>query len=339
MTQRRIATEEAFATPEQIAAYRLLGESGWHDPDVLFWKAVLGGAFQDIVTNLLDIGEGRIAAMDRHGIDVQLLSLTSPGVQIFSPERGSDLARASNDLLAEAIARHPTRFAGLATIAPQDAAGAVREMERAMGALSLNGVVINSHTNGQYLDDPAFWPILEAAEALDAPIYIHPRSLPALSAAPYDTHNLNGGIWGYAAETGLHAMRLIMSGIFARFPGLKIVLGHLGEGLPWWLYRIDYMYGLQSRRIPRGSNLLPSDYVRRNIWITTSGMNDEAAVRFCLSKLGPERVLWAVDYPYQEAGEAVSFLDAMDMPPEDKAAIFAGNAERLFNIPPKESIA
>jgi len=336
---RRIATEEAFATPDQLAAYHLLGESGWNDPDVLFWRNVVAGRFDDIVARLLDLGEGRIAAMDRHGIDMQLLLLTSPGVQLFSPVRASEMACASNDLLAEAIARHPSRFAGLATIAPHDPAGAVREMERAMNQLGLRGVVVNSHTNGRYLDEQAFWPILEAAEAMDAPIYIHPRSLPQQAAAAYEPLNLNGGIWGYAAETGLHAMRLIMGGIFTRFPGLKIVLGHLGEGLPWWLYRLDYMHELQSRRIRRESNRKPSDYIRQNIWITTSGMNDADALRFCLAKLGPERILWAVDYPYQEAAEAVSFLEEMDLPAAHKAAIFGGNAEHLFKIDNMERIA
>lgn len=332
MRPRRIATEEAFATPEQLAAYHLLGESGWNDPDVLFWRNVVAGQFDDIVARLLDVGEGRIAAMDRHGIDVQLLLLTSPGVQLFEPMRASDMARASNDLLAAAIARHPTRFAGLASIAPHDPAGAVREMERAVTGLGLSGVVVNSHTNGRYLDEEAFWPILEAAEAMDVPIYIHPRALPQEASAAYEPLNLNGGIWGYAAEVGLHAMRLIMSGVFARFPRLRIVLGHLGEGLPWWLYRLDYMYSLRSRRIPSESNHKPSDYVRQNFWITTSGMNDADALRFCLAKLGSERILWAVDYPYQDAAEAVSFLDEMDLPLDDKSAIFGGNAERLFRI-------
>jgi 2,3-dihydroxybenzoate decarboxylase len=336
---RRIAVEEAFATAEQLAAYRLLAESGWRDPDVLFWKGAVSGAFDDIVAKLLDVGDGRIAAMDRHGIDVQLLSLTSPGVQLFGGPRASDLARSSNDLLAAAIARHPDRFAGLATIAPHDADGAVREIERARDRLGLNGLIVNSHTDGRYLDEEAFWPVLEAAEALDMPIYIHPRSLPEAAAAPYRSRSLEGGIWGYAAETGLHAMRLIMSGVFARFPRLQIVLGHLGEGLPWWLYRIDYMYKLQSRRIPRSTNQLPSDYVRQNIWVTTSGMNDADALRFCLAKLGADRILWAVDYPYQEPAEAVSFLDEMDLDPADKAAIFAGNAERLFRIPALETVA
>jgi len=337
VTLRRIATEEAFATPEQLAAYRVLGESGWDDPDVIFWRNAVSGRFDDIVARLLDLGEGRIASMDRHGIDVQLLLLTSPGVQLFAPARACDLARASNDLLAAAIARYPTRFAGLASIAPHDPAGAVLEMERAINQLGLNGVVVNSHTNGRYLDEAMFWPILEAAEAMDVPIYIHPRSLPQQAAAAYEGLNLNGGIWGYAAETGLHAVRLIMGGAFARFPGLKIVLGHLGEGLPWWLYRLDYMYELQSRRIKRDCNRKPSDYVRQNIWITTSGMNDADALRFCLAKLGPERILWAVDYPYQEPAEAVSFLEGMELPAADRAAIFAGNAEQLFRLHPMES--
>lgn len=328
---RRIAVEEAFAVPEQLDGYRDLARSDWGDGDVRFWRAVLGGAFADIVADLLNVGPARLAMMDRLGVDVQLLSLTSPGVQVFAPARASALARLANDRLAETIARHPARFAGLATIPVQDPAAAVIELERAIG-LGMKGTIVNSHTNGRYLDEEVFWPVLEAAEALDAPIYIHPRTLPEAAIGPYQAHNLTGGIWGYAAETGLHAMRLLASGVLARFPKLKIVLGHMGEGIPWWLYRIDYMWKLQSRRVLRGSNMLPSELFRQHFWITTSGMNDPDALGFALGKLGYERILWAMDYPYQEPDETVRWLGDMDLDAGVKAAVFGGNAERLFRI-------
>src|SRR5690242_2644060 len=233
---RRIATEEAFAIPEQFDGYRALGRSTWSSPDVVFWSRVLANPDNRLVAALLDLDEQRIADMDANGVDVQLLLLTSPGVQIFDAETAVEMAELANDQLAEAIARHPDRYAGLATFAPQDPARAAEEMRRAIEDLGLNGFVVNSHTNGEYLDQEKFWPILEAAEALGAPIYIHPRPLPRGAVDPYLEPDLWAGIWGYAAETGLHALRMITNGVFDRFPDLRIVLGHMGEGLPYFVY-------------------------------------------------------------------------------------------------------
>lgn len=327
---RRIAVEEAFALPAQLDAYRAADPRG--DGDLRFWHNILSGAFPEVVSRLLDIGEGRIAMMDALGIDMQVLSLTSPGVQVLDAAAADALARDANDAIAGAMARFPGRFAGLATIAVQDPPAAVREMERAAG-LGLTGIVVNSHTGGRYLDEPDFLPVLEAAEALCLPVYIHPRTLPPAAAGPY-AYGLESGIWGYAAETGLHAMRLILSGVLDRFPDLRIVLGHMGEGIPYWLYRIDYMHALRARRMPDQPATAPSAIFRRHFHITTSGMNDPDALRFCLAKLGPERILWAVDYPYQEPEEAVRWIDGMALDDGVGIAILAGNAERLFRLSP-----
>ena len=193
------------------------------------------------------MGSRRIDDMNATGIHMQILSLTSPGVQIFDAATGTALARATNDELAAAIAAYPTRYAGLAAIAPQNPAAAAQELERGVQALGLKGAIVNSHTQGEYLDDEKFWDIFAAAEALDVPIYIHPNTPSNDMIKPFMARGLDGAVFGFAVETGLHALRLVVSGVFDRFPKLNIVLGHLGEGLPYWLSRIDFMHGASVR--------------------------------------------------------------------------------------------
>ncbi|MEI9850273.1 MAG: amidohydrolase family protein [Sphingomonas sp.] len=341
MTNRRprlIATEEAFATPELLAAMRELGPG----PDRMLEMGGIWGRLRDnapsaLMDALLDLGEGRLAAMDAAGIDMHLLSLTSPGVQLLDAATATEVAARSNDRLAAAVARHPTRFAGLAAVAPQDPAGAAAEIERAMRTLRLNGVVINSHTDGEYLDQPGFEPILAAAEAFGAAIYLHPRRPPAIFDAVManDVMDLSAGMWGFAAETSLHAVRLIMSGAFDRHPGLRLVLGHMGEGLPFWLYRLDYMYHVDRRLRGRTRpERPPSDYFRTNIAITTSGMNHLPALEYCIAVLGTENLMFAIDYPYQETGEAAAFIRSARLSEAERDRIFFANAERIFHIAP-----
>jgi 5-carboxyvanillate decarboxylase len=330
---RRIATEEAFAIPEQFEAYRALGRSTWSSPDVVFWYRILRNPDSPLIDPLLDLDELRLADMDANGVDVQLLLLTSPGVQLFDADTATALATVANDRLAEAIARHADRFAGLAAFAPQDPQRAAHEMERAISELGLNGFVVNSHTDGEYLDQEKFWPILEAAEALDAPIYIHQRPLPEAAIGPYLDQELWAGIWGYAAETGLHGLRLITSGVFDRFPKLRIVLGHMGEGLPYFVYRLDYMSRiLRQIGAQKQYELDPSEYLQRNFLITTSGMNHHPPLELCLKVLGAENIMWAIDYPYQQTPECVAFMDSAPIPPQDRDKIYAANAERVFGI-------
>ena len=278
---RRIATEEAFSVPEVFAALReWVATAAPDEPDHDFLSFLFGQdlpGLQRVRRQLLDLEDERLQIMDGYGVDVHLLSLTAPGVQTLADDRAAALARLVNDRLAAVIARHPDRFAGLAAIAPQDPVGAAAEIGRAIGDLKLNGVVINSHTRNEYLDDDKFWPIFEAAEDLGAPIYIHPRSPSAQMAQPYKKFGLETGIYGFQAETGLHGIRLICSGVFDRFPRLRIVLGHLGEGIPFWLWRVDYMHPVRSSHNARPRlELTPSEYFRRNFMITTSGMNSRA---------------------------------------------------------------
>src|SRR6187549_1430808 len=229
---KRIATEEAWAPAELLDTYRsMASRKSIDDPGfIVLWNRL--GARAVLSERLADIGERRIADMDSSGIDLQILSLTSPGVQVFDAATATSLAASTNDQVAEAVRNHPTRFAALGAVAPQDPKGAAREAERAVRTLGLKGIIINSHTRGEFLDDPKFWDIFEAAEALNVPIYLHPQAPPPAMIVPYMERGLEGAIWGFGAESGLHALALIRSGAFDRFPKLRVVLGHGGEALP-----------------------------------------------------------------------------------------------------------
>jgi 2,3-dihydroxybenzoate decarboxylase len=275
--------------------------------------------------------------MDATGIALQILSLTAPGVQIFDADTAFAFARNANDQLAAAIAKHPTRYTGLAAIAPQNPTEAAKELERGVTKLGLKGAIVNSHTRGEYLDDEKFWDILAAAESLDVPIYIHPTTPPNSMIRPFLDRGLDGAVYGFAVETGLHALRLVVSGAFDRFPKLKLVLGHLGEGLPYWLFRIDFMHGGSVRsgrygaRQPKLSRK-PSEYLRENVFYTTSGMAWAPPIRYVQSVMGIDRVLYAQDYPYQYVPDEVTVTDELDLSFDDHKAFYQTNAERLFKL-------
>lgn len=338
---KRIAVEEAFATREIIQAYRDLLERG-ASSDIGF-NSLMGYYLRHpsersraVAQRLQDLGAQRIADMDATGVDVQILSLTSPGVQIFDADTAVGLARDANDQLAAAIARYPDRYAGLAAIAPQKPADAAAELERAVRKLGFKGVIVNSHTHGEYLDDPKFWDILAAAEALDVPIYLHPNTPSNDMIKPFMERGLDGAVFGFAVETGLHALRLVVSGAFDRFPKLRIVLGHLGEGLPYWLFRIDFMHGasVRSGRYA-GQPVLRrkvSEYLRDNFYYTTSGMAWTPPIRYVQSVMGMDRVMYAMDYPYQFVPEEVHVTDALPVAYEELKAFYQTNAERVFRL-------
>jgi 5-carboxyvanillate decarboxylase len=333
---RRIATEEAFSTPEQMDAMReILARQTDYHPDLFLWK-IQTDPNGPVNKRLLDLEGERMKIMDHDGVDMHLLSLTSTGVQMMDASRAMEVAVSANDRLASAIARHPTRFTGLATVPPQDVPGAIKEAERVIRRLKLNGIIINSHTNGEYLSDRRYWPLLEAIAGLKAALYIHPRApIPAMAEA-FRTDHLEHAIWGYQAETGLHALRLITSGVFDAIPNLKIVLGHMGEALPYWLYRLDYMHGMVAIRIDRPKlKKRPSDYIKENFAITTSGMNWHPVLKFCIEAVGADNIMWAIDYPYQTSPDAVEFMNTAPISDVDKHKIFHKNAERIFHIPPE----
>jgi len=345
---RKIATEEAFIIPEIAAAVRDVVRQGGPNLDLKLLRLIYDAPADTAATasarpgtrdalartflpRLLDIAEGRLAEMDSNGVDMHLLSLTVPGVQMFAPANAVAFARLSNDRLSDSVRRHPTRFAGLASFAPQDPPAAAKEMERAITSLKLNGFLVNSHTQNGYLDEERFWPILEAAEALGAPLYIHPRAPSDGMAAPFRDYRMEGSIWGYGMETGTHAVRLMLSGVLDRFPRLRIVLGHMGEALPFWLWRLDYMASPGSRSDLR-NQLKASEYLRRNFAITTSGLEDPLVLRLCVDKIGIDNVMWAIDYPYQPTPPAVAFLESAPLAAADLQRVAHANAERIFRI-------
>jgi 5-carboxyvanillate decarboxylase len=334
---RRIATEEAWVSEGiRNGFYKLIADGAIGEPGFKSMGGFIYGRGSDspLVAALSDIGAGRVAAMDALGIDMQVLSLTAPGVQVFDAQTATRLAIESNDQLAESIAKFPDRLAGLAAVAPQDPAGAAREISRAIDTLGLNGVILNSHTRGEYLDDTKYWDIFEAAEAADAAIYLHPRTPSPQMLQPYLKRGLEMAILGFGAEVALHVVALITSGVFDRFPGLKLVIGHAGEGLPYWLYRIDYMQQNVRQASGRARKLkaLPSDYFKSNIFITSSGVAWEPAILFAQQVLGVSQVLYAMDYPYQASAEEVAISDNFDMSDADKKEFFQLNAERIFKL-------
>jgi 5-carboxyvanillate decarboxylase len=332
---RLFATEEAWAFAGQVERLRKLADHPGDDPDLVMWARFLNASNQTLLRRLLDIDGERLQIMDANSVDLQVLSLTAPGVQMFDADTATAMASETNDRIAEAIRRHPGRFAGMASFAPQDPQRAAKEIDRAIHKLKLNALIVNSHTNGEYLDDRKYWPIFEAAVAAKVPLYIHPRNLPA-PAARYltgETYTLNGAFWGFQVETGVHALRLIMSGVFEQFPDLRIILGHMGEGIPYWFYRIDYFYASRSK-IKRK----PSEYFKENFYITTSGVNDHAVLEYCHRVLGPDRIMWAIDYPYQETTEAVAFMRNAPLPEGDVEKIASGNAERIFRIASAQAV-
>ncbi len=335
---RRIAIEEAFVTQAIADQWKVIldagavGEPGFRK----MGETILADSpgTRRIHERLIDLGEGRLEDMDATGVDMHVISLTSPGVQVFDGELAAELARDANDHLADAVRAQPSRFAGLAAVAPQLPEVAAQELQRAITQLGLCGVIINSHTKGEYLDAPRFRPILEAAESLRAPIYLHPRTPAPSMIEPYLDYGLYFAGWGFAVETSLHAMRLIMSGVFDRFPELRIILGHMGEGLPFWLDRIDNRYLLQVKiGAVDEMKRLPSEYFRSNFVITTAGMTYAAPLSLSLEMLGSEKILFAADYPYEDMAEAVEFMNTVDVSDEVRRRIYHENAEALFGIP------
>lgn len=341
VSYKRIATEEAFCPPEMMDIYRdMLDNKSLDDPGFnTMFNFYLGSTSlraRQIREYLTDLGDLRLANMDARGIDMQVIALTSPGVQVMPTDRAVSFAAYANDVLAEACRKHPTRFAGLAAVAPQDSRAAAKELERAVGPLGLKGAVVHSHTFGEYLDDEKFFPLLEAAEALDTPIYIHPQVPPPSMIQPFLDCGLDGAIYGFGVETGLHLLRMIVTGVFDRFPKLTVVVGHLGEALPFWMYRLDYMHraGVVAQRYERMKPIQGkvSDYLRRNVYVTTSGFAWEPAIKFCQGVLGADRVLYAMDYPYQHDVAEVIATDNLDIPDDIKKMLFQTNAERVFKL-------
>jgi predicted TIM-barrel fold metal-dependent hydrolase len=284
---------------------------------------------------LADLGEIRLKDMEAGGIDLQVISHTTSGVALVSGEEGIRRVRAANDQLAAAVAAHPDRFAGFALLPMTEPQAAVEELERAVRSLKFKGAMINGTTNGRFLDDPAFFPLLERAVALDVPIYIHPAEPPAVVREAYYTgfdpavgFSLATGGWGWHSETAVHALRLILAGIFDRLPNLQVIIGHMGEMIPFMLARIDDRLTPVARNLQRP---VP-DYFLSNFYITTSGFFTDPPLLLAMQVIGAERIIFSVDYPYSTNEQGRFFLEHAAISPADKEKISHLNAERLLKL-------
>ena len=322
---RTITLEEHFVTPAFLDG-----------PGREFRQNMLksGGArAAKIFEQLGDIGAGRLAEMDAAGIDMQVLSLNFPGTEQSEAAEAIPVARDANDILADAVKKNPTRFAGLAALPTAAPDKAVEELTHRVRRDGFKGAVINGHNRGRYLDDQFYWPILESAEALNVPIYLHPTLPPkAVIAASYGgfspdlTFLLAGPGWGWHIETATHVIRMMVGGVFDRFPKLQIVVGHMGEGLPFMLPRLE-----ASGRATKLQRSL-GDYLRQNVHYTFAGFNFTATFLNLLLEVGVDRIMFSVDYPYGSMADAHAFLMQLPVSAADRARIAHGNAERLFGL-------
>ncbi len=338
---RKIDMEAHFLTEDYLKYIRARKEApreeclekairNWLTPELTTPRSY---AFDE---RLLDFSSSRLADMDAAGIDIQILSLVLPGCEQFESAEGTAVAKKVNDDLYKIIKKNPSRFIGLATLAPQDPKAAASELERTVKELDFRGANINSSIKGEYLDDKKFWGIFEKAERLGVPIYIHPNVPSSSMIRPYRDYGLAlcGPPLGFGAEVALHAMRLIHSGVFDKYPGLKIILGHLGEGLPFWLDRIDFFWlkpWSEDENRPKIAKK-PSDYVKDNFMVTTSGMAFAPAFIATYLALGADRIAFGADYPFEDSKETVEALETIPICDADMEKVFHLNAEALFKL-------
>ncbi len=297
---------------------------------------VAGSYIGDLMEQLCDVGEKRIAAMDAAGIDMQVLSLTSPGTEQLNGAEAIELAWEANKFAADAMKRYPNRFSAFAALPTTDSKEAAVELERTINEYGFVGAMINGHINGRYLDDMYFWPILERAEALNVPIYIHPTQSPKpvidtwfKGFAPEVSYMLAGAGWGWHIETALHVIRLILGGAFDKYPKLQIIVGHLGESLPFMIQRLDNL-------APSVTKLKHpvSHYLRENVHYTFSGFNFTPTFLDLLMQVGADRIMFSADHPYASMTQARAFLQQLPVSTADREKIAHGNAEQLLKLEP-----
>ena len=286
------------------------------------------------LTKMSDLDAIRLRDMDAAGIDFQVISHTTMNLPL-STEESIRLTRAANDQLAAAVAAHPDRFAGFALLPMTSPEAAADEMERAVRTLGFKGPMINGTTDGRFLDDPLFLPVLERAVALNVPIYLHPAEPPPVvrdayytGFAPAVNFSLSAGGWGWHSELGIHSLRLILASVFDRFPNLQIIIGHMGEMLPFMLDRIN------NNLSPTAKHLQHSvpEYLLRNFHITTSGFFTNPPLLLAMEVMGADRIIFSIDYPYSANEQGRKFLDNASISPEDKEKISHLNAERLLKL-------
>jgi predicted TIM-barrel fold metal-dependent hydrolase len=284
---------------------------------------------------LLDLGAGRIAAMDAGGVDLQVMSLAATEQEKLEAALATSLVRDANDELADAVARHPSRFAGFASLALKDPISAARELERGVQKLGFKGGFVNGTEGGSFLDDSRFYPLLEAAEALNVPIYLHPAPPPEVVAEAYfaglpeaSAYFLSTAAWGWHAEAGMHCLRLILSGVLDRFPGLQIIIGHMGENLPFSLARADGALPSRVTQLKRSV----AEYFHSHFYVTTSGYFTAPPFDCALEVVGEDRLMYSVDYPYRENTEGQEFLRTISVSPSVYAKLTHENAQRLLRL-------
>lgn len=335
---KKIDFEAHFVTEEWIEAlYNNAGFPKFVDEEDkkrrLYYNPDACEPFGDPLLNRLrEVGEDRIAYMDKAGVDIQVMSLTSPGVEHLDPQVGAGIARHANDFLAEKIRKYPDRFMGFASLATRDPEEAAKELERAVKELGLKGWKTHSNYGDAYLDDKKYWPLLAKAEELDIPIFLHPASpmIPQLRTYGFA---LGGAPFGFGIETSLVMMRLILSGALDAFPNLKIILGHLGEGLPFVLQRIDFAFERPHLKADRGVvppiKKNPSHYLKKNMFMATSGNYLPAAFKCTQEALGSDKIIFGSDFPYEESSECINFLESLSLSDEEKSKIYHQNAAQL----------
>ena len=287
--------------------------------------------FERVVPILSDFGDRRLDTMDANGVDFAVLSIAGPGVQVErDTATATRLARSANDRLAEQIRKRPHRYGGFAHLALQDPRGAADELERCVKELGFQGALINGETNGSFLDERRYDVFWERVAALKTVVYIHPGNPPVMAAAYADHPELWGPTWSWAAETCTHALRLIFSGTFDRYPDARIILGHMGETLPIQPWRLDSRYAISNQRYKILRK--PSDYVRENVFITTSGVCSDAALRCALDEMGPAQVMFSIDYPFEDSKIAADWIENAKLSDQERVAVASGNASTLLRL-------
>jgi predicted TIM-barrel fold metal-dependent hydrolase len=337
--ETHFVTKDYVRVMEENQGYPRYGVDKQTGSRRLYYADGVGEPLGDILLNkLLDTGEQRLKDMDAAGIDVQVLSLTTPGVEQFDAAMGTALARQINDELSEVTKSHPDRFIGYAALAPKDPEAAAEELERTVKDLGFKGWKTHANYGGTYLDDEAYWPILETAARLDVPIYLHPTA-PAMPQMSKYGFALAGPPFGFGIEASICMMRLIYSGAFDKYPGLMIVLGHLGEGLPFLLQRIDFAY--ERPWIDPGARpdlqRKPSEYLKENTFVTTSGNYLPAAFMCTYEAMGVDKILLGTDYPYEDANECMQFLEGLPITQPDRDKIYSLNAGQIGVTPSPET--
>jgi predicted TIM-barrel fold metal-dependent hydrolase len=310
-------------------------EEHYFDPEVTkhFQASGPEARLPELRERLFDVGERRIREMDEAGIDVQVLSHAAPATQRMEAETAIPVARQANDKLFEVIKNSKGRFEAFAALPTADPETAAGELERAVTRLGFKGAMIHGLSNGQWLDERRFWPIFERAQALDVPVYMHPAiPHPAVAEVYYKDYvkefpGLLTAAWGFGVETATQAIRMVLSGMFEAYPRLKIILGHLGEGLPFSLWRIDMALARQGNR-----STPFRDTFREHFWITTSGNFSTPALLCSVMEMGTDRILFSVDYPFVLNPPGMKWMQDIPLGQEDRAKIYGGNAKRLLRL-------